>query len=249
MPDPTYRICCIIPCYNNVATIAQVAKRARREVEDVFIVDDASNPQTRQMIERLGAEGFHVITREENGGKGAAVKSGFAAAVAKSFTHAIQVDADGQHDLDQIGPFIEYSRRAPQALILAHPIFDETAPLGRRLGRKITLFWTHIETLGKKIVDPMCGFRVYPLQAAIAADARGNRMDFDIEIAVKLVRLGVPVLNFPIKVRYLTADEGGLSSFRLFWDNVAISMIHTRLVFSLIPWALSPKRPLGLIHE
>ncbi len=244
-----YRICCIIPCYNNVATIQRVARRARVDVADVFIVDDGSNPETAAEIAILEADEFHIVTREQNGGKGAAVKSGFRAAFAAGFTHAIQVDADGQHDLEQIAPFCAVSRKSPQSLILGHPIFDDSAPLGRRIGRNITLFWTHIETLGRKVVDPMCGFRVYPLSDAISADARGDRMDFDIEIAVKMVRDGVPVVNLPIKVRYLDASEGGLSNFRLFWDNVAISMIHTRLVFSMIPWLLRRKKTRELSHD
>lgn len=242
MVTNAYRLCCVIPCYNNVATISGVARRVREDVEDVFIIDDASNPETHAVIECLGSEGFHVITRARNGGKGAAVKTGFAAAFAAGFTHAIQVDADGQHDLGKINAFVERSRQLPESLILGHPVFDETAPLGRRIGRKITLFWTHIETLGRKVVDPMCGFRVYPLGAALHANAHGERMDFDIEIVVKMVRDGVPVVNLPVNVRYLTAEEGGMSSFRMFWDNVAISLAHTRLVLALVPWLLTPKR-------
>jgi hypothetical protein len=106
-------------------------------------------------------------------------------------------------------------------------------PKGRLIGRQITIFWTHIETGGRRIVDPMCGFRVYPL-AAVTELRCGDRMDFDIEIAVKLVWKGVPVVNLPTKVRYLTAAEGGVSNFRMFEDNVKISWLHTRLVVGAV---------------
>lgn len=241
-----YRPCAIIPCYNHGATIQRVATAAREHLADVFVVNDGSDASTTQAIEALETQGIHVVHRGQNGGKGAAVKSGLRAAHQAGFTHALQIDADGQHDLSYIAQFLEISREEPRALVLGHPRFDESAPLSRRLGRRITQFWTHVETLGRKIVDPMCGFRVYPIGAALVADARGDHMDFDIEIAVKMVRDGVPVHNVEVPVRYLSAEEGGLSHFRMFGDNVAISVTHTRLVFSLVPWLLwrRPKRKL-----
>ena len=237
-----YALCVVIPCYNNARTIRAVAHAVREEIPEVIIVDDGSDAATKAELAALAQEGFGVVTRPANGGKGAAVKSGFAAASARGFTHALQVDADGQHDLAHVPAFVELSRERPDALLLAHPVFDESAPLGRRIGRTITQFWTHIETLGRHIVDPMCGFRLYPLAPAIAADARGDHMEFDIEIAVKMVRLGTPVINLPVGVRYLSEEEGGLSSFRMWRDNVAISLAHTRLVLSMLPWLWRRRR-------
>lgn len=237
-----YKLCGLIPCYNNAATIRKVSERMREDIPNVFIINDGSNEATTQEIETLKSEGFFVVHREKNGGKGAAVKTGFRAAKDAGFTHAIQVDADGQHDLEKIKELVVLSKNSPEALILGYPVFDESAPLGRRLARKITLFWTHIETLGRKIVDPMCGFRVYPLDAVLAAGPTGDFMEFDIEIAVKTLRLGIPVINTPVKVRYLDKDEGGLSNFRVWKDNVAISVAHTKLVFGIIPWLFSSNK-------
>lgn len=237
-----YRICGLIPCYENYQTVRKVAEALRAETEAVFIVDDGSGPKTREVLEALVEEGFFVVTRAQNGGKGAAVKTGFEAVANAGYTHAFQVDADAQHDLTRIPAFAEESRRRPEALILGHPIFDESAPLSRRIGRKITQFWTHIETLKPTIVDPMCGFRVYPVAPALAANAVGDHMDFDIEIAVKMVRLGVPVENMEVGVRYLDPESGGISHFRMFADNLAISWAHTRLVFSLFGWLLDRSR-------
>lgn len=209
------------------------------EIDDVFIVNDASNEETTAVINLLAKDdGFHAVHRTENGGKGAAVKTGFQAAAEAGFTHALQVDADGQHDLEQTSTFVEHSKNTPEALLLGHPLFDKTAPFSRRFGRKITLFWTHIETLGYKIIDPMCGFRIYPISAALAAGHTGDHMDFDIEIAVKIARMGVPVINLPVAVRYIDSEDGGMSHFRLWADNFAISIAHTKLVFSLIPYLL-----------
>ncbi len=243
MPE-SYRLCGIIPCYNNHATIRAVAETLRAQIEDVFIINDGSDARTTELIRELGEEGFHVVERAQNGGKGAAVKSGFAAARERGFTHGFQVDADGQHDLTQIPSFIARSKEQPEALLLAHPVFDASVPLIRLAARQITVFWVHVETFGPKIVDPMCGFRVYPLAAAIGADAAGDHMEFDIEIAVRMLRGGVPVVNLPVQVRYLDADEGGLSNFRMWGDNLAITRTHIWLVLGLIPWLFLPKRRL-----
>ena len=167
--------------------------------------------------------------RERNGGKGAAVRTGFDEAKRLGFSHVLQVDADGQHALEDIPRFLDAARRRPSALILGRPVFDETQPRGRAIGRQISIFWVRVETGGRSIADPQCGFRVYPLEAALAAGARGNRMEFDQELPVRMVWQRVPVLNLETRVRYLTADEGGVSHFRLFRDNLAISWLHTRL--------------------
>ena len=167
--------------------------------------------------------------REHNGGKGAAVKSGLRKASELGYSHALQVDADGQHTLEDIPKLLAKSEGEPRALVLAAPVFDESAPKGRLWARRITNFWTNIETGGNVIDDPMCGFRVYPVDAALAANARGDRMDFDPEVAVRIAWGGAPVINVPTKVQYV---EGGVSHFRMVHDNVLISWMHTRLCIS-----------------
>jgi hypothetical protein len=92
------------------------------------------------------------------------------------------------------------------------------------------VFWARVETGGPVIADPLCGFRVYPLEAALAADARGDHMEFDLEIPVRMAWAGTPVRNLPTRVRYLRREEGGVSHFQLGRDNARISWLHTRLV-------------------
>jgi hypothetical protein len=166
------------------------------------------------------------------------VQTGFAAAHALGFSHVLQVDADGQHDLGDVGTFLAAAREHPGVLVLGRPVFDETAPWGRRAGRELTRFLTHVETGGGQVADPMCGFRVYPL-SAVAGLTCGRRMDFDIEVAVRLVWRGLSVLNLPTKVRYVSAAEGGVSHFRMFQDNVWITWLHIRLLFLALLRAFS----------
>jgi glycosyltransferase involved in cell wall biosynthesis len=226
-----FRPCAVIPTFDNARTLRAVVERVRVHLPDVIVIDDGSGEEGRHAVEQLGAAGLVTrYRRETNGGKGAAVKDGLRLATERGYTHALQVDADGQHTLDDIPRFLAASRERPDALVLGAPVFDASAPRGRLCARRITTFWTAVETSGRKIRDPMCGFRVYPLPRAAESGARGNRMDFDPEIAVRLVWQGVPVVNLPTRVRYLARSEGGVSHFRMFEDNVRISWMHTRLV-------------------
>jgi polyprenyl-phospho-N-acetylgalactosaminyl synthase len=237
-----HRPCVLVPTYDNPGTIRAVVESARRYVDDVVVVDDGSGAEGRRAVEELAKRSLaHVVHRERNGGKGAAVKTGFLAARDLGCTHALQVDADGQHEVRDIPRFLEASRAEPDVLVLGEPVFDASAPSSRLIGRKITQFWTNLETFGRVVHDPMCGFRVYPLEAAIAARAWGNAMDFDPEIAVRLIWSGVRVLNIPTKVRYVPASEGGVSHFRMGRDNLLISWMHTRMVFGALarmPWQI-----------
>jgi glycosyltransferase involved in cell wall biosynthesis len=232
---PDFRPCVLIPTFDNPLTVRDVVEGVRKHVTDVIVVDDGSGREGEEAVADLGHDGLaHVVRRERNGGKGAAVREGFELARRMGYTHALQVDADAQHALDDIPRFLEHAAARPDALILGAPVFDESAPRIRLTGRKITRFWTRFEVGGPTIEDPMCGFRVYPLDAAIAAHSRGNRMEFDIEIAVRMVWRGAPAVNLPTRVRYLPARAGGVSHFRLFRDNVRISWLHTRLVIQAI---------------
>ncbi|WP_211302327.1 glycosyltransferase family 2 protein [Nannocystis exedens] len=235
-----FRPCALIPTYDNPRTVRDVVLRVKAHLPDVVVIDDGSGPEGRAAVEAIGAEGLaHVRRRPQNGGKGAAVKTGFQFARELGYTHALQVDADGQHDLGDIPQFLATARARPDALILGAPVYDASAPKGRLIARKITLFWTDFEAGRGVITDPMCGFRVYPLAPALALGRTGDRMDFDIEVAVRLVWAGVPVINLPTKVRYIGRDEGGVSHFRVFGDNVKISWLHTRLSFQRVmvrPW-------------
>ncbi|MEM7408742.1 MAG: glycosyltransferase family 2 protein [Myxococcota bacterium] len=225
-----FRPCVLIPTYDNPETIRGVVERAAGFGPPVLVIDDGSGPHARQLLEAIAADGLaQVERRDTNGGKGAAVKTGFVAAAAAGHTHALQVDADGQHDLDDIPRFLDEARDHPDALILGYPVFDETQPAGRAFARQISVFWVNREVGTGVIRDPQCGFRVYPLAAAMAAEAGGDHMEFDQELPVRMAWAGVPIRNLATRVRYLAPEEGGVSHFDLLRDNLRISWLHTRL--------------------
>jgi glycosyltransferase involved in cell wall biosynthesis len=246
----TFRPCVLIPTYDNPATIRSVVEQARAYLTDVIVVDDGSHAPGREACESLASAGLVTLHRcPVNGGKGAAVKAGFALALARGFTHAVQVDGDGQHDLSQIPRFLALAQGRPEALILGTPVYDHTLNKGRYVARLVTRFWNYLEVMGPSIGDSMCGFRVYPIAAAIASGTRGNRMDFDIEIPVRMVWKRVPVVNAEVRVRYLTAEEGGISHYQTVRDTLLISWAHSKLmteiIFRTLTWPA--RRLLGLI--
>jgi len=230
-----FRPCAVIPTFENPATIAGVVERVRRHLDAVIVVDDGSAEPGRLAVEALGKAGrAQVVRRDRNGGKGAAVKTGFETARAQGFTHVLQVDADGQHALEDIPRFLSEAREFPEALILGRPVYDTSQPRVRAWAREISTFWVNVETGGGIVDDPQIGFRVYPLAEALAADARGDHMEFDQELLVRMIWDGIPVINVPTRVRYLSAEEGGVSHYDLLRDTLRITRLHIGLVSSRI---------------
>lgn len=228
------RLCAIIPTYNNPLTLAEVVARVREHIADVVVVDDGSAAPARRVSQQLADAGrCEVVFRERNGGKGAAVKTGLAWACDHQFDYALQIDADLQHDPADIPKLIAGvaggTENPAGTLVLAQPIFDASAPKGRLRARKISVFWAMIETLGRKVGDPLCGYRIYPVATALRVAARGNAMDFDPEIAVRLVWAGARVVHVPTPVIYRTADAGGVSHYRKVIDTLLIAGAHVRL--------------------
>ncbi|MFO0597187.1 MAG: glycosyltransferase family 2 protein [Myxococcaceae bacterium] len=224
----------VIPVYNHEHAIGAVVDQVRAAGLPVVLVDDGSKPSCAAVLaEQAKREGVTLVTRAQNGGKGAAVMSGLEAAKQLGFSHAVQIDADGQHALGDLPQFLKAAEANPDALVTGWPQYDASVPKGRLYGRYLTHIWVWINTLSFAIKDSMCGFRVYPLERALAAivPGIGKRMDFDPEIAVRMVWKGAKVVNLPTKVTYPT---DGVSHFDALWDNVRISGMHARLFFGML---------------
>lgn len=236
------RVCAVVPTHNHWRALDRIVAALREAALPVLIIDDGSDQPASASIATLHrpADGVEVHRLPVNQGKGAAVIAGMRLVWNAGYTHALQIDADGQHDVAALPALLERSRRNPDALISAAPVFDASMPRGRRIGRWITHVWVWIETQSFAITDSMCGFRVYPLASvfALLAETRvGQRMDFDTEIMVRLAWRGTPVEMVPVRVVY---PPGNTSNFRLLADNWRISLMHTRLVLALL--ARLPRR-------
>ncbi|WP_061035647.1 MULTISPECIES: glycosyltransferase family 2 protein [Vibrio] len=232
----SYQPCFLIPCYNHGSTIAAVVDSLASFSMPILVVDDGSEEATKQTLDALAnEEKITLIRLTENQGKGGAVMAGIQQAYADGFSHAIQIDADGQHDLDALPNLLQASQDKPDNLISGQPIYDDSVPKSRLYGRYATHIWVWIETLSLSIKDSMCGFRAYPLEATanvLKKNEIGKRMDFDIEILVRMYWDGTDIDFVPTRVIY---PEGGISHFDALWDNVKISWMHTRLFFGMLP--------------
>jgi glycosyltransferase involved in cell wall biosynthesis len=197
-------------------------------------VDDGSDVASQVVLESLEKQGLKVLYRPQNGGKGAAVKSGVQYAKQHGYSHVLQVDADAQHCLADTEKLVAMMQQYPKAVICAEPIYGDDAPKSRLYGRKITTFWLAINTLSLTFKDGMCGFRIYPVEITsevFAHDYVGNYMEFDIELLVRLHRRSCEFHWVKTPVRY---ENNGVSHFRAFHDNARISWMHTRLFFDML---------------
>jgi len=233
-----FKPCVVIPIYNHKDSIGGVVTELQPLELPILIADDGSNEATRAVLDSLEARrsGISVKHLPRNGGKGHAVKAGLLWAAESGYSHALQVDADGQHRLTDAPRFIAAARERPEALVLGRPSFAADAPAARIHGRKLSVALVHLQTLSRQIADPLFGYRVYPLTATaelLRTKRLGNRMDFDPEIAVRLCRQGTPIVNIETPVSY---PEGGLSHFRMVRDNLILTWMHTRLVLGIFPW-------------
>lgn len=223
--------CIIIPCYRHGAALGGVLHALQQFQLPIIVVDDGNDAAEQALIAAAiapYAASTTLVRREHNGGKGAAMVTGLEEAQAQGFSHALQVDADGQHDLAAIPKMLELSSKEPHALISGQPQYDDSIPTGRKIGRYLTHFWVWVETLSFELKDSMCGLRVYPVSASLAQSRlSGQQMDYDTEVMVRLYWAGHPVRFVPVKVHY---PQDGFSNFRMFEDNVKISWMHTRLV-------------------
>ncbi|WP_422417969.1 glycosyltransferase family 2 protein [Pseudomonas sp. GZD-222] len=227
--------CAVIPVYNHELAVPAVVAALLAAGLPCVLVDDASSPACAAVLRQLATqEQVFLLPLAVNQGKGGAVMAGLREATRLGFSHALQVDADGQHDLADVRRFLDHSAVHPEALICGYPQFDASVPKGRLYARYLTHVWVWINCLSLQIPDSMCGFRVYPLAPTLALIDQvrlGKRMDFDTEILVRLAWRNQPMRWLPTRVHY-PAD--GLSHFRLFHDNLLISKMHAKLFVGML---------------
>jgi glycosyltransferase involved in cell wall biosynthesis len=232
-----FKPCVVIPVYNHEHAVGTVAKAVLALNLPCILVDDGSSPACARVLDELAADEPGAITllrHEVNRGKGGAVLTGMRYAADAGYSHALQIDADGQHCTADIPRFLEQAAANPAALIVGCPQYDESVPATRLYARYLTHVWVWINTLSLQVKDSMCGFRVYPLPPLSALAGRselGKRMDFDIEVLVRLCWDGLRVVNVPTRVVY---PIDGVSHFRAWLDNALISRMHATLFCGML---------------
>lgn len=229
----------LIPSYNPGAKVDETVRRARAQWTPVWVVVDGSTDGSAERLSAMAQNdpGLRVIVLPQNQGKGAAVLAGLDEAARLGFTHVLTMDSDGQHPAERIGAFMAASMAQPECMVLGRPKFDESAPRVRVLGRQVSNFWAHLETLWAGIGDSLYGFRVYPiapLRALMSRQRWMRRFDFDPEAAVRLSWHGVKPVNIDAPVRYFDRAEGGVSHFHYGRDNALLTWMHLRLILEFV---------------
>lgn len=232
-----FRPCVVVPVFDHEHALPTLVERVRPSGLPCWLVDDGSSAACATTIDALVAAEpawLHVERLPQNRGKGVAVLAGFRAAQRAGFTHAVQIDADCQHDASDIPRFVAAARAHPNAIINGVPQYDASVPKARFYGRYITNVLVWLYTLSLEIRDSMCGFRIYPIAAAVALDdvsPVGRRMQFDTDIIVRLHWSGVAVVNLKTPVTY---PVDGVSHFDLLRDNLRMAGLHLRLAAGFV---------------
>lgn len=229
-------VCVVIPLYRQLEAVEDTLRTVEGFNLPCLLIDDGNVAEVREyltdLVERFPGTELHSLP--SNQGKGGAVMAGLRLAQQRGFSHALQVDADGQHDLSQIPVMLQLSSKNPESLVTGQPVFDASVNRLRFFARQLTHFLVKVQTLSWRAPDTMCGYRVYPLDPCCRLLDRvevGRRMDFDIEIMVRLIWEGVPVVKHFTKVIY---PEGGQSNFDYVQDNILIAKMHTKLVLGML---------------
>lgn len=229
-----FNLIIVLPVFQHGIALADTVLQLRAMRLPLLVVNDGSDARQSHLIREV-CQDQHItlLERDHNGGKGQAVIDGLRMAQQHGYTHAFQIDADGQHDLSRLTEFIRIARKHPSAMVLGYPCYDKSVPLSRKIGRLITHVWVWINTWSLCVRDSMCGFRVYPIPAIVAlidATNIGRRMEFDIEICVRACWQGMTIINRPVRVVY---PHNGTSNFRVIQDNMLLCVMHARLFFGM----------------
>jgi glycosyltransferase involved in cell wall biosynthesis len=228
----------LIPSFNSGRLLQDTVAAARACWGPVWVVIDGSTDDSAAAITSMAEAdpGLRVLRLPSNQGKGSAVRHGLAAAQARGFTHALVMDADGQHPAESIATFMATSASAPDAVVMGRPVFGGDAPwirvLSRRLGNTIAVLMTL-----RPVGDTLFGFRVYPIAAllsAMRASGGMRRFDFDPEAVVRLAWDDTQLIHLPTPVRYLSRAEGGISHFNYVRDNLLLTRMYFRLGLTAI---------------
>lgn len=253
-PEQKPRILVVVPVYNHAETLRAVVEGVLERHERVLVVDDGSSTAVEPLLSGLAVE---LVRHERNQGKGAALVTAANWGLERSFSHMICLDADGQHDPQDLPLFLRAVEDDPRALFVGHRDFDQQAiPGSSRFGRQFSNFWLRLQT-GSRLKDSQSGFRAYPLFVFERLNFWTRRYNFEVEILVRSAWAGVELRDIDISVYYPPGDER-VSHFRGFLDNWRLTLLNTHLTMrSIVPWphrkifereGQQPVKALSLIH-
>jgi glycosyltransferase involved in cell wall biosynthesis len=228
----------IIPSFNSGWLLQVTVAAAMAVWAPVWVVIDGSTDDSAFALQAMAAAdpALRVLHLPVNRGKGAAVRHGLQAARASGFTHALVMDADGQHPAESIIAFMATSAAAAGAMIMGSPVFGTDAPWIRVVARRLCNAVAAMVTM-RAVGDTLFGFRVYPIEALLSVMRTSHGMrgyDFDPEAVIRLAWEGTKLIHLPTPVRYPGRAEGGISHFKYVRDNLLLTRMFLRLCFAAI---------------
>jgi glycosyltransferase involved in cell wall biosynthesis len=228
-----HQTCVLIPTYNNATTIASVIESVQGFTSNILVINDGSTDDTIEQLKNFA--NIHVVSYEQNKGKGHALKTGFRAATSLGYRYAITIDSDGQHFATDLPQFLEAIEQYPDALIIGARNMDQAHIPGKStFGNRFSNFWFWVET-GIRLPDTQSGYRLYPVRQLAAMKFFTRKYEFEIEVPVRAAWRGIKVMAVPVKVYYPPSEER-ISHFRPFKDFSRISVLNTVLTFTALLW-------------
>ena len=213
------RVAAVIPAFNEEATVAAVVEGARRYVPEVVVVDDGSTDRT---ADRAAHAGARLIRLPQNRGKGGALRAGLANVLALGCSHVLLMDADLQHDPEDIPRLLSAAGSAD--LVLAERVFvKESMPAARYysnvIGSQILSCF-----IGRPVADSQSGFRLVAADLLQKLTLTATGYEIETEMLIKLARSGARIARLPIRARY----DGKRSKLRPFRDTFRTCMLAVR---------------------
>lgn len=219
----------VIPHYNHLTTLKSVVRRCLAQNPNVAVFDDGSEVSPAEVLKGLPVT---LVRFEKNRGKGAILQESAKWAAAHRFSHIVSIDADGQLDPAEYPLLAKAAEKNPHALIIGVRRFGTDAPKSSQFGRKFGGFWAHFQT-GKTVNDIQSGYRCYPVEILNHIKCFSKRYAFEVEIAVRALWAGFPLVEVPVSVAY---PKTRVSHFSKLKDNLRLTVLNTHLtVRSMLP--------------
>lgn len=217
----------IIPALNAEAHLAEVIANVGRHLalDRIIVIDDGSSDGTATVAKKAGAT---LVTHEVNRGKGAALKSGFDKSIEVGAEWIVTLDADGQHDPDEIPLFIARQNETGADIIVGTRMADiKDMPAIRIFANRTTSAFVSMRA-GQKIPDSQNGYRLIAADAVKDIQLETTRYDTESEILIKAARAGARIESVPVKTIY--GEE--VSKVNPFVDTLRFF----RMVFKSLFW-------------
>jgi glycosyltransferase involved in cell wall biosynthesis len=226
------RICAVIPVFNNVQTIGEVVRRCRAVIEpDVLAVSDGSTDGSDREARQAGAM---VRSLSVNKGKGRAIREGLKVALDMGYTHAIVLDADGQHLPEEIPRLLDAVWSKPNHLwVCVRRMQKGSTPKASRRGRSISNFWTTLNGW-QRCLDAQSGYRCYPIAPTLKLGCREDGYAFEMEVLVRASWAGLRISHLEVDVVYPKTGDDRVTHFDPVKDNVRASWLSFKMFWSML---------------